>query len=101
MQIQFQDAPMFLSSLTPRWLPGSLDQASGGFVVTIPATPGITRDDGTPSQAGDVLSVQPNGRLQSRPADKAAAWELCQPDATINVLRFNPSVPYAVVYRAA
>lgn len=89
MQIAYQDRPVFFSNVaSPLWLPGSLDAVDGGHVVTLPT--------------GRVLSVQPDGSFQDRDPGTAGAYEVCQIDPAINVLRFNPAgVPYAVVYRAA
>jgi hypothetical protein len=76
MNIAYQDHPAFLNPLqTTRWLAGSLTPVDGGYVVTLP--------DGT------VLSVQPDGSYQTRPAGTAGPWEVCQVDQSTNVLRFH------------
>ena len=43
------------------------DQGDGEVTATIGALPGLCRDDGSPAQARDVLSVQNDGSYQSRP----------------------------------
>jgi len=47
------------------------------YTLTIGARPDLSRDDGTPSQAGDVLSVQPDGTLQTRGEGTAGNYERC------------------------
>ena len=64
-----------------------LDVGNGEYTVTLGARPDVSRDDGTPSQAGDVLSVQPDGTLQSRPAGTAANFERCSKTAAGLVFR--------------
>jgi len=53
------------------------DQGGGFFTATVGARPDMQRDNGQPSQAGDVLSMQPDGTLQTRAAGTNGAFELC------------------------
>jgi hypothetical protein len=77
----------------------------GGDEVTVTVgtrIPGLTRDDGTPSQAEDVLSVQPDGRLQTRAAKTSGPFERAK--VTPAGLIFRPNgqraflVPLATVW---
>src|SRR4030095_12187471 len=43
------------------------DQGNGEVTATCGAVPTLRRDDGTPAQARDVLSLPPDGPMQSRP----------------------------------
>jgi hypothetical protein len=43
------------------------DQGNGEVTATVGALPGLCRDDGSPAQVGDVLSVQNDGSYQARP----------------------------------
>jgi len=61
-----------------------IDVGNNEFTATIGARPDISRnglpiDDPNcqPSQAGDVLSVQPDGKRQARPAGTTGAYERC------------------------
>jgi hypothetical protein len=47
----------------------------GGYAYQPPDVSGLHRQDGSPSQPGDVLSVQPDGTLQTRSVDAIGAWE--------------------------
>lgn len=49
--------------------------ANGLQCLEAPPGHGYTRQDGSPSQPGDVLSVQPGGVVQTRDPAKAAEWE--------------------------
>lgn len=44
--------------------------------VTLIGDEGLKRDDGTPQQAGDVLSVQPDGSQQARAKGTNGAFEV-------------------------
>lgn len=52
-------------------------QPNGQYTYTLPWPNSYVRQDGTPSQQGDVCSVQPNGTIQARPIGTALSWELC------------------------
>jgi len=54
------------------------DVGNQEYTATIGALPGLTRDDGTAAQAGDVLSVQPDGTLQARAAGTTGNFERCK-----------------------
>src|SRR5262245_36328844 len=43
-----------------------VDQGNGEVTATVGAHPDLRRDDGQPAQAGDVLSIQPDGTYQTR-----------------------------------
>src|SRR5262249_46551987 len=58
------------------------------YTVTVGARPTLSRDDASPSQPGDVLSVQPDGTLQTRPAGTMGNFERCC--ATTAGLVFRP-----------
>ncbi len=49
--------------------------AGAGYAYQPASVMGLHRQDGSPSQLGDVLSVQPNGDLQTRPKEEIGAWE--------------------------
>ena len=87
-------------SLTPKSarLAATLNQVSGGYVVNLVDTGTLKRQDGSPAQVGDVVSMQPDGTLQARVAGTAGAWEVMVLDSTINVLRYNPGLPIALAY---
>jgi hypothetical protein len=55
------------------------DAGNGMVTLTVGAVAGICRQDGSPSQPGDVLSVQPDGSLQTRVAGTAGPFEQAQP----------------------
>ena len=50
---------------------------NGEYTATVGARPDLQRDDGSPSQADDVLSVQEDGTLQTRPAGTEGNFERC------------------------
>ena len=47
------------------------------YTLTVGARPDLHRDDGSPSQPGDVLSMQPDGTLQTRAEGTAGNFERC------------------------
>jgi len=53
------------------------DLGGGVYTATVDAHPDLKRDDGTPAQVGDVLSVQQDGTLQTRPQGTAGSFEQC------------------------
>lgn len=53
------------------------DLGGGEYTYTVGARPGLTRDDGTPAKAGDVLSVQADGSQQTRPQGTSGPYERC------------------------
>lgn len=55
-----------------------LDAGDGYVTATIDDDPDVKRDDGSPAQVGDVLSVQPDGTLQARPTGARGAYELAK-----------------------
>lgn len=48
---------------------------AGGYAYQPPDVSGLHRQDGSASQPGDVLSVQPDGSLQTRDKSAIGAWE--------------------------
>jgi hypothetical protein len=66
-------------------------------VAYVPPFPNsLHRADGTPSQAGDVLSVQPDGSFQTRAADQIGAWETAQREG-VSLLYSGTGVTFLVV----
>src|SRR5262245_29637539 len=68
--------------------PQSLNDLGGGEWTATVGACGLSRDDGSPSQDGDVLSVQTDGSLQTRAAGtggddgrlkRTAAGAVCGP----------------------
>lgn len=72
MNIQYQNAPILMNPTA--WIAGAIVQIVGDTVVQ--------HDDGT------ILSVQPDGTLQTRPAGTHGPWEICTLDTNLNVLHF-------------
>lgn len=66
------------------------DQGDGWFTVTVGARPDLKRDGVTPSQPGDVLSVQDDGNLQTRAAGTSGSFELCRKTRSGNGVVFRP-----------
>src|SRR4029434_5312377 len=65
-------APTGTEYIAPRGIPCITsdmlnDQGNGEVTERVAAVPTCRRDDGTPAQARDVLSLQPDGTMQSRP----------------------------------
>ena len=53
------------------------DLGDGQCTVTLgPAAARLCREDGSPAQADDVLSVQRNGSMQARPAGSLGSFEV-------------------------
>ena len=63
------------------------DAGDGYVVATIDADPNVKRGDGSPSEEGDVLSVQPDGSMQARESGARGAYELAKPDGNFLVYR--------------
>jgi hypothetical protein len=70
------------------------DQGDGTFTATVGAHPLLSRNHippgqpgSEPAQAGDVLSCQPDGTLQSRPKDTSGAYERLVTSGTLAVFR--------------
>ncbi|HKE43894.1 MAG TPA: hypothetical protein VKB41_05085 [Steroidobacteraceae bacterium] len=60
----------------------------GDYTVTAAGyAQGLWRDDGTASQPTDVLSLQPDGTWQTRPAGTAGNFERCKKTAAGAVYR--------------
>jgi hypothetical protein len=76
----YANRPLFISP--SGWLPGTILKVAGGVVVT--------HDDGT------VLSVQPNGAFQSRPAGTAGPYEVAEQSGDKLIYR-----PNGVIYVVA
>lgn len=53
-----------------------LTNTPSGPVYAPPDVSGLKRQDGSPAQPGDILSGQPDGTLQTRPASEPGAWEV-------------------------
>jgi hypothetical protein len=53
---------------------GLTDCGTGEYTITVGACE-LLREDGSPSQEGDVLSVQRDGSLQTRPAGTSGSFE--------------------------
>jgi hypothetical protein len=62
--------------------PDALNEMDNGEYTATVGACGLLRDDGSPSQEGDVLSVQPDGTLQTRPGGTSGSYErLCKTGA--------------------
>jgi len=60
----------------------------GDYTITVgTSAAGLTRDDGSPSQPTDVLSVQQDGSLQTRAAGTAGNYERCKKTSAGAVFR--------------
>lgn len=85
MNISYSNQCALLDNPT-KWVPATLDSKGNHFVVT-----NLDRT---------VLSIQPDGSQQTRPAGTDAEWEGCTVDPSINVLHFSGTgIPYQVVYK--
>src|SRR5262245_6043899 len=71
-------APRAIEVLPPDAL---TDLGDGDYTATVGAHPDLRDDAGELAQAGDVLSVQPDGTLQSRRVGTTGAYERCRPSA--------------------
>jgi len=69
-------APRAIEILPPDAL---TDLGDGDFTATVDNHPDLRDDTGAPAQLGDVLSVQPDGTLQTRRAGTTGAFERCRP----------------------
>jgi hypothetical protein len=75
----------------------TLIPASNGYAWQPADVSGLHRDDGTPSQPGDVLSVQPDGSFQTRPHDKIGSWEVLTLEGALFKYAGNGSVVVLVL----
>ena len=66
------------------------DVGYGNFTITVGHRSDIRRQDGSPSQDGDVLSVQDDGTLQTRPSGSAGSFEVCKFTESRNAVVYNP-----------
>ena len=73
-----------------------LNQVSGGYTLTAWWPNSFRREQGEPSQPGDVLSVTPEGSFQVRPPGTAGPWEVCQISGV--TLLYNPEGAGKPVY---
>ena len=84
MTIKYAAHCLLLGDSTPT-LPGQLVAVTGGYVVQ------------QPDQR--VVSVQPDGSLDTRAPGTEGLWEVCQIDSGLNVLRYSINgVPYVLPY---
>lgn len=81
----FSNRPLFYTPSADGWREGTINPVPGGVTVVNP--------DGT------VLSVQPDGRFESRPAGTAGSYEVAIVDGSDLV--YNPGTPYVVPMRLA
>lgn len=88
MKIAYRDTPLFLEGPSPKWLDGNLVAVPGGFILAQGDDPG-----------GRVVSCQPGGDLADRDPHTAGSYEVLTLDTNLNLLRYNPGVRYAVVFR--
>ena len=66
-----------------------IDVGSGEFTITPTAEQrkGLHRDTGEQAQPSDVLSIQPGGVPQTRPAGTSGPFERCTVDGHVVVFR--------------
>jgi hypothetical protein len=64
---------------------------AGDYAWPLQDVSGLHRDDGSASQPGDVLSVQPDGGLETRPATAIGPWETFTIEGPYFVYRTNGS----------
>jgi len=69
----------------------------GKYTITAPQPNSFRDDKGNPSQAGDVLSVQPNGDIQVRRAGTEGVFELCQRDGLFGIYQIDQNSPITVI----
>lgn len=62
-------------------------QSDGTVTLTVRLPSKLKRQDGSPAQAGDVISCQMDGTLQTRPEGTAGAWERCYVQGSVVVFR--------------
>jgi hypothetical protein len=67
----YSDRPVLKNPLN--WLEGTLVSVDGGVVITLPS--------------GEVLSVQPDGSYQARPAGTAGEYEVAERAGTDLIFR--------------
>lgn len=74
-------------------LAAQLNPTGTGAYTYTPSFPNTyKRQDGSSSQAGDVLSVQPDGSLQTRSAGTAGAYEICTREGVALFYQPTPGV---------
>lgn len=57
-----------------------IPQSNGQWTLQLPYPNTYKRQDQSPAQPGDVMSLQPDGTIQAREAGTAQSWELCTKD---------------------
>ena len=77
-------------------------QPDGTVTLTVKLPTKLKRQDGSPAQAGDVVSVQPGGALQTRPEGAAGAWERACVQGSLVVFKTEgPGGPEAYAFAFA
>jgi hypothetical protein len=81
LKVEKHDTPAYVAPRAIEVLPPDAltELGDGDYTVTVGAHPDLRDEAGQSAQAGDVLSVQPDGTLQTRRAGATGAYERCRP----------------------
>ncbi len=85
MAFSFTNRPLFLNPLG--WIDGTVQTVPNGVVVNV-------ADQAVPGWDAGVLSVQPDGRYETRPSGTAGAYEVAQQEP--GKLVYRPGQTYVI-----